>query len=213
MDPSNTLDEFIDRLQSEGVEAGLKEAEQIRAAADDEAAAVVQEAREESRQLVAQAEERARMILADAKRELSQVVRDVRLELRTSLERILTSLLEEGLERPLEDPELLSRILVEVVSAYARSDAAGETLEVDVRPELVEQLEAAAPAMLGRALADRARLDVRDGLRRAGFEYRIRDAVVEVSPESVAEKIAGMMSPQLRSRLRSTGDGPSGAKR
>lgn len=213
MNPSNTLDEFIDKLQTEGVETGLKEAEQIRTAADAEAAALIEDAREAGRQLVAQAQERARIMVADAKSELSLMVRDVRLELRAALERVLTSLLEEGLREPLGDPDVLAELLAEVVKAYAQGDAGGLTVDIEVRPELVERLTAAIPGLLGRALADEAHVAVKGGLRDAGFEYRIRDAVVEVTPASVSEKLGEMMSPQLRSLLRSVADKPTGKRR
>ncbi|MCG6990000.1 MAG: hypothetical protein LJF06_17795 [Gemmatimonadetes bacterium] len=202
MDQSNTLEEFIDRLQSEGVEAGLKEAEEVRSAAAREAAGLIKEARETAREVVEQAEVEAREILADARRELALVVRDVHLGLRVGLERVLTSLLERGLEHHLEDPELLARLLSEVVSAYARGDAEGRTIELKVRPELVEELTAAVPGILGRALADGSRVDVKAGLEAAGFEYRIEDAVVEVTPASVADALVQYVSPHLRALLR-----------
>jgi hypothetical protein len=202
MDQSNTLEEFIDRLQSEGVEAGLKEAEEVRSAAAREAAAIIKEARESGREVVEQAEVEARQTLDEARRELALVVRDVHLGLRVGLERVLTSLLERGLEDHLEDPQLLARLLVEVVSAYARGDAEGRTIEVKVRPELVEQLSAAVPGILGRALADGTRVDVKAGLEAAGFEYRIEDAIVEVTPASVADALVQYISPHLRALLR-----------
>jgi vacuolar-type H+-ATPase subunit H len=202
MDQSNTLEEFIDRLQNEGVEAGLREAEEVRSAAAREAAALIKEARETGRQVVEQAEVEAREMLAEARRELALVVRDVHLGLRTSLERVLTSLLEQGLEERLEDPELLARLLAEVVSAYARGDAEGRTLEIEVRPELVEELTAAVPGILGRALADGSRMNVKAGLEAAGFEYRIEDGVVEITPASVADALVRYVSPHLRTLLR-----------
>lgn len=208
MDHSSTLEAFIEKLHSEGIEAGLHDAEQLRVTAAAEGAEVVEEARETGRKLVAQAEEEGRAILAAARDELAMAVRDAQLELRAHLELALTSLLEEGVRRELEDPTLVRQLLTEVVGAYARADAAGERLRlaIDVRTELVEELTAAAPALLGRAMAEATDLDVKGRLASAGFEYRVSGAVVEVTPESVAEKLAELVSPHLRTFLRSAAD-------
>lgn len=205
MDQPDTLEAFIDRLQAEGVEAGQQEAEQLRAAAELESAAILEEARESARQLIAQAEARTSAMQAEAKDELALAVRDALLDLRARLERTLTSLLEAGLERELDEPELLTRLLVEIVGAYARADADHEErpLEVAVRPEMLQELTAAAPGMLGRALADGTGVDLKADLHSVGFEYRIHDGVVQITPESVAEELVGLVSPQLRDLLRS----------
>jgi vacuolar-type H+-ATPase subunit H len=208
MDQADTLEAFIEKLHKEGVEAGLQDAEQLRAAAAAESAGRIDEARETGRRLIAEAEAQAGAILAEAQSELALAVRDAQLELRVRIERMLTSLLEEGLERDFEDPELLARLLRDVVSAYARDDAADgrQTIEVKVRADLLQRLSAAVPGMLGRALADGMGLDLRDGLGSAGFEYRVRGAVVEVTPESVAEKLTQLVSTQLRTVLRAAAD-------
>jgi len=215
VDHSSTLEAFIEKLHSEGIEAGLHEAEELRAAATAEGAEVVEQARETGRKIIAQAEAEGRAILAEARSELALAVRDAQLELRARLEQALTSLLEEGVRHELDNPTLVKRLLTEVVGAYARADehGDGQTLAFEVRAELVEELVATMPGLLGRALADATDLDVKGGLASAGFEYRIRGAVVEVTPESVAEKLAELVSPHLRALLRSAADEQSGAAR
>lgn len=211
MDQANTLQAFIEKLHSEGVEAGLNDADDLRAAAAAESAAVVAEARENARAIVARAEERAATLVDEAKGEISLAVRDAELELRDALERSLTSLLQRWLQPALEDPDLLARLLVEIVGADA--DAPDPGLEVEVRSDLVERLAAVAPRMLGEALAEGGRVDVREGLRTAGFECRVHDSVIEVTPESVAEKLVQLLSPRLRALLRTAADrGPLAAQ-
>ncbi len=213
MDQANSLEEFIEKLHNEGVEAGLQEAEQLRTAAAAESASMMDEAREEARRIVADAETRAATMLTEAKAELALAVRDAQLELRERLDAALTSLLEATLAHHLEKPELLAQLLVELVRDHARADGSTGSFDVSVRPDLVEGLTAAAPALLGEALEDGANLDLKGDLSTAGFEVRIRDAVVQVTPESVAEKLAGLMSAQLRERLRAAADQPRPAKR
>lgn len=203
MEQANTLEAFIEQLHADGVEAGLKEAEQLRAAAAAQADALLEQARASARDIVAQAEAEAKSITAEGKRELALAVRDVQLELRARLERALTLLLEESLEQRLGDPELLASLLVEVVRANAGAAGAEEAFEVKVRADLASALARAVPAMLGSALnGGNHALKVEAELRTAGFEYRVADAVVEVTPESVAEKLVELVSPQLRSLLR-----------
>lgn len=207
MNQANSLEAFIEKLHDEGVEAGIHDADELRTAAAAESAAIIDQAQDTSRQLIAQAEARAEALLADAKNQVALAVRDAQLELRARLERTLTALLEEGLAHDLEDPELLTRLLVEVVGAYARADGDPETLEVKVHPDLTRRLAAAVPGILGRALANGTCLDLKAGLETVGFEYRVRDSVVEVTPQSVAAQLEHMLSPQLRTLLRSVADG------
>jgi len=203
MDQPNTLESFIEQLHAAGVEAGERDAEQLRAAAAAQAEALLEQARVSAREIVAQAEAQARAINEEARTELALAVRDVQLELRARLEQALTTLLEEGLQRQLQEPELLAALLADVVRANARSAAAEEALEVRVRPDLVAALEHAIPALLGDALGDGEHgVTVRGDLRSAGFEYRVTDAVIEVTPQAVAEKLVALVSPQLRSLLR-----------
>lgn len=211
MDQANTLQAFIEKLHSEGVEAGLNDADDLRAAAAAESAAVVAEARENARAIVARAEERTATLVDEAKGEISLAVRDAELELRDALERSLTSLLQRWLQPALEDPDLLARLLVELVGAEA--DAPDPGVEVEVRSDLVEALAALAPRMLGEALAQGGPVDVRAGLRTAGFECRVQDSVVEVTPESVGEKLVQLLSPRLRALLKTSADrGPLAAR-
>jgi V/A-type H+-transporting ATPase subunit E len=208
VDHSSTLEAFIEKLRNEGLEAGLHDAEQLRATAAAEGAEVLEQARETGRKLIARSEAEGRAILAAARSELALAVRDAQLELRARLDQALTSLLQESVRRELEDPTLVRRLIAEVVGAYARADAAGQgqRLAIDVPAELLEELTAAAPALLGRALAEATDLDLKGGLATAGFEYRIRGAAIEVTPESVAEKLAELVSPHLRTLLRSAAD-------
>jgi len=210
MDQPNTLEAFIEHLHAEGVEAGRQAADRLREEAVARAAEVVEHAKKTARELTEQAQAQAAAILAAAQSELDLAVRDAQLELRARLERALTLLLEEGIARKLDEPALLTRLLTEVVQAHAGSESEGQTLEIRVRPESVQELAAAVPGMLGRALADgTGSFDLNGSLRTGGFECRIGKAVVEVTPESVAEKLAQLVSPQLRAVLR---DAAAGAK-
>ncbi len=204
MDQANTLEAFIEQLHAEGVEAGEREAEKLRAAAAAQAEALLKEAQASAHDIVARAEAQARALVAEGKTELALAARDVQLDLRAHLERALTLLLEAGLEQQLSQPELLASLLTDVVRANARGAGSDEALVVKVRPELVAALEQAVPALLGSALRDgESGLELKAELRSAGFEFRVADAVVEVTPESVAERLLELVSPRLRSLLRS----------
>lgn len=197
-----TLEAFIGQLHAEGVEAGRQEAERMRQAAAKEAEAVIAKARESARHLIQQAEVKGQALLAESRGEIALAMRDAELELRAKLSRALTSLLTEGLERELSDPRLLRELLREVVVAYARADGSGSRLEVHVRPELAQELASALPGRLGRELGEaKEGYDLRADLRAAGFEYRIHDGRVEVTPESVAELLAELVTPRLRALL------------
>lgn len=208
MDQPNTLEAFIEHLHAEGVEAGRQAADRLRGEAEAKAAELVAKAEETAREVTERARAESAAILAAGRSELELAVRDAQLELRARLERALTRLLEEGVARRLDEPALLAKLLAEIVRAQAVPGEEGRTLEVRVRPEDVQELAAAVPGMLGRALADgTGGVDLRGSLRSAGFECRVGKGVVELTPESVAEKLAGLVSPRLRAVLRDAAEG------
>ncbi len=203
-DRVDALETFIEQLHAEGVELGRQEAARLRAAAQAEAAAVIARAEESARQLIAEAEKKARALQAETHSDLALAVRDSQLELRDKLSRALTTLLQQSVERELGDPAFLQEVLRELIVAYAAAAGLGAAdAEVHVRPEAVDKLTSALSGMLGQALTDATKgLDVKGTLRTAGFEYHVDNFAIEVTPESVAEKLAQLVTPRLRSLLR-----------
>ncbi len=186
-----TLESFVTALQQEGVEAGRREAERLTRAAEARAGELVEKAEAEASRIEAEAKSRARAELLRGQTELRLAARDAVLELKDTLQAILASLLEGAVERRLEDPAFLGELVREVVEAYARSDAG---LDVRVPEASAERLREWALAELSASL----KVEGSETMRQAGFEYLVGEGTVEVTTESVVEKLLALVTPRLR---------------
>lgn len=196
-----TLESFVAKLHSEGVEAGREEAKRLSAAARREADEIVRRARAEADALLADARERAAAERARAEAELELAARDAVIELRSELDRVLETLLSRAVEARLRDPAFLGPLLREMAAAYARADAEGRPREARVPRELAEQLEAWWLKEVAAGLRGENGLRIQGALRDSGFEYRVSGGTVEVSVESTVEKLMALVRPRLREIL------------
>ena len=200
---AESIESFVSKLQNEGVEAGRKEAEKIRATAQHEADHTLKEARQQAEKIVEDAKREAADILQRGQTDLDLAARDTVLRLRETLGRALRAVLVTGTEQALGDPEFLKALIHDVVMQYAQSDREGKTgVEVRVSDEVKDQLTDWCRQQLApEAQQAGAAVDIQGGLAEAGFEYQVQDANVEVTKASVVETLQGLVSPRLRDML------------
>jgi len=200
---AESIESFVNKLQNEGVEAGKKEAEKIRAEAQDEADRIVQEARQQADKIRQDAQRDAEDTRQRGQTDLQLAARDTVLRLRETLNRALRAVLAAGTEQALGEEEFLKGLIRDVVLQYAQADRENRTsIQIRVSDEVKDQLadwcrEQLAPEAEEAGAAVR----LEDALAEAGFEYQVRDANVEVTQASVVETLQDLVSPRLRDML------------
>ena len=196
-----TIESFVAKLQSEGVDSGKQQAEQL-----------LGEARQQAQQITAQAEAKADKIIADAQAEaqntlnrsqteLALAARDVVLQLRQKLSAALGAILAANIEEPLADADFLKPLLHDLIMEYAKRDICPtETITINVSAEMHEKLAGWAISEMSKNLSPEATgsLNLTGTLKGAGFEYNIVGATIEVTLESVAQRLHEMVAPELR---------------
>lgn len=200
--PAN-IESFVKTLEAEGVEAGKKAAGKIEAEAKEQAAAVIAEAKKEAEEIAAEAQTQAEKIRARMKSSLELATRDAISLLREKLAQQLKILLEVNVEKALNDEEVLSHVLREVIPLYARAGA-GKTLatEINISKDLKSRLLENAIRELAHSLRNQnVQVDHRYTLAKAGFEYKIEGSTIEVSTESVTALLSEMIDPELQQFL------------
>lgn len=196
-----TVQSFVEKLRNEGVEAGQKEADRLRAEAEQEKQDILAKARAEADTIKSNAQAEAESTLEKSKHELELAARDATLTLKDTLERALQAIVAKPVQEELSRPDFLQQVIKDVVSKYAEADATGQTVSINLSPELAEKLEEWAIDELGRACKGDGHVDVKSNLKQAGFEYRFSGATVEVTANSVIETFGGMLSQKLRDTL------------
>ena len=195
-----SLESFVKKLQSEGVEAGKDAAEKIKKEAKREAEKILADAKAEAEKIVAKAESSADRQLSRAQNELELAVRDAILKLGESLGCVLSMMLARRVEKKLSEPDYIGEIMREVIIAYAKADAGQEPrIEINIPKKMRDKLNDSALKDLSQNLhGDQDKLALRFTLSKAGFEYKIHGATVEVSPDSVSELLSEMVNPDIQ---------------
>ena len=201
---AESIQAFVEKIRTEGVEAGKAQADQLLGEAKQQAEEIIAQAGQEKDNILAQAKRDADNMLARAKDELRLAARDTVMRLRDALNLALKQVLGHGVESNLEDTEFIGQLLHEIISQFAQADLEGErTFEINVRPEMRDKLINWALAELGRESIGQKHVstDLKGTLRQAGFEYNATGATVEVTVESVVERLSELVSPKLREIL------------
>ncbi|UCE47010.1 MAG: hypothetical protein JSW47_15540, partial [Phycisphaerales bacterium] len=152
--PAN-IESFVKTLESEGVEAGKRAAERIEAEARGQSAAIIAEAKKEAKQIIADAQSEADKVKARMNSSLELATRDAIYQLREKLSDQLRILLELNVEKALNDVEVLSQVLREVIPLYARADAENTlATEINVSQDLKSRVLESALRELSHSLRE-----------------------------------------------------------
>lgn len=198
---ADTIEAFVAKIHSEGVEAGRQEAEKLLADARQQCEQIVADAKQHGEQIVADAKGEGEAILARARTELQLAARDNVLKLRETLAAVIEQVLARAVREKLDDPEFLGATLHELVTLAVKSDLEGRgAMVINVSPEMRDKLVDWALSELGRESVDGVRhaFDLQGTLAQAGFEYKMTGATVEVTLDSVTEAMKELVAPGLR---------------
>lgn len=206
-----TIEEFVAKLQAEGVQAGQQQADRILTQAQEQADRTLADARNQAEKIIAEANAEAESILQRGHTELQLATRDVAMKLRESLGRAIQVVLAREVREKLQDAEFVGKLLHEIVMMYAKADLEGEdTLAINVSADIHDKLTDWAISELHREKTDgiRGGFDLKATLAGAGFEYNAGGATVEVTPESVVEMLSQLVGPTLRKMLAEPSEKP-----
>ena len=195
---ADTIENFVAMLQSEGVQAGQAQAEKLLGETQTQADQIRQQAQADADKIIVDAQAQAKNIIARAQTELGLAARDTTLKLREQLSKVLHAVISTGAADKLADPDFLGKALHELVRMYAGSDL-HNSIEINVSAEMQGKLADWALHEIARDNADGSHinLDLKGTLAQAGFEYNVSGATVEVTLESVVERLLELVSPKL----------------
>ncbi len=204
--PAN-IESFVKTLESEGVEAGKKAADRIKAEARGQAADIVAEAKKEAEQIIADAQSEADKVKTRMNSSLELATRDAIFQLREKLAEQLRILLELNVDKTLSDEETLSQVLREVIPLYAKADAEKtQVTEINVAQNMKSRVLESSLRELSHSLKDQnVQVNAKHALAKSGFEYKVEGSTVEVSTESVTALLSEMIDPELQKFLEKAG--------
>ena len=200
-----TIQAFVDKIRTEGVQAGQKEADDLLVQATQQAEEIIAQAERDKTKILADAQSEADNILTRGKTELGLASRDAVGKLRDALGRAIQAVLTGGARATLEDETFVGKVLHEIITQYGQAELGEKkTFMINVSEPMRQKLVDWALAHIGQDnlhKSEHMTIDLQGTLSQAGFEYSASDATVEVTVDSVVEVLSDLVGPTVREIL------------
>lgn len=197
-----TIETFISKLHEDGVQAGQQAAQEIIEKAEQQARQRLAEAEEQAEQIVQQARQEAERNRVRVETEFKLAARDIVFRVQGTLNQVLQAVLADAVDAKLADAEFLGGLIHDVVMQYVTADATGgDAIEVSVSEDMRKRLLSGAVNAFRPDQAEQARIKLVDQLNKAGFEYKVAGATVEITDDSVVQLLSEFLGAELRRRV------------
>lgn len=188
------VQELIEKIKQEGIEAAEKTAREIENEARSRAKAVVAQAEKQARQKIAAAEGEVKKLQESAHAALLQASRDTLISVRKKIESLLGSVVREQVSGAMT-PEVLARVMEAAVKAAVGGASENADITATVSRDDLEKLEKGALAGLQKAVASGVRLQGSDDIGR-GFliSFDGGKSSFDFSDQSLAEYLGAFLN-------------------
>jgi V/A-type H+/Na+-transporting ATPase subunit E len=199
------LQELLDRIKREGVDAAKVEVERLLAEGEAQKKAIVQAAEREAAAIVEKARGDAKRAEESGKAALAQASRDLLLAFRDRLQSLLQKLVQADTTSSF-GPEVLAEAIPAVLKALSAGGA--EELSVLLPPAMLKKLEARFTSLLAAQLKGGLEIKPSDDVA-VGFRISEKNgaAYYDFSGEAVAELLSRHVNARLADTLRDAARG------
>lgn len=199
---SQRVQELIDQIKADGIQAADQKAKEIEGNARTEAQKVIAEAQARARQIVAGAEAQARKIQESTRIALRQSARDALLALRKEIERLLQKIISRQIGDALP-PERLADIIGEVVRKSVETKLADDDIRVTLGREDLGRLKDGFIAKLQKEIKQPIQLRPADDMAK-GFTISFDEgkSCFDFSDAALAEYLGAYLNTQVAALLK-----------
>lgn len=195
------LQELIDQIKKDGVEAAENEAASILAAAKVEAQKIVEEANSEADKIMANAKLENERLVKSGEDAIRQAGRNLLISFRESISKELNVILSEKVSN-VYSSEAFSNLIINVIENLS-SDKDSQNIEVILNAETLRALEEAILAGLKEKMLNGVTLRANDNFD-GGFRIAKKDgdAYYDYSTEAVVDMLSNYLSPKVTKLLK-----------
>lgn len=215
---SSGVEALIERLKTDGVEAGQKKAEDIVINAQKRAEWIIEEAEEEARQVIEKARKEAAALVASGQDALQLATRDAQIKLRDTLLNSFSQEVASVVGQHMQDPSFMAQLILELAGTVRENtglDTARSIVmhlpqdimgveELKKNPEELEQgkLSHFTAALAADMLRVGVKFEVRDDPG-GGLLIRLEDEdmLIDFSDKTVAALLLEHIQPRFRALL------------
>ncbi len=195
------LQDLIEKIKKDGVEAADKSASEKIAQARAEAEKIIANAKEEADKIIKAAKDETTRMEKASEDAIRQAGRNLILSFRESVEKELSAIMTAETAKSYS-PKLLENLIPETVKAWTKNTDAGDVSvllnEKDLK-ELEQNLGAALKDKIGEGLTLKA-----DNSIENGFRIGVKDgaAYYDFSAEAVADLFSAYLNPKVASIMK-----------
>lgn len=195
------LQELIDQIKKDGVEAAENESASILAAAKVEAQKIVEEANSEADKIMANAKLENERLVKSGEDAIRQAGRNLLISFRESISKELNVILSEKVSN-VYSSEAFSNLIINVIENLS-SDKDSQNIEVILNAETLRSLEDAVLAGLKEKMLNGVTLRANDNFD-GGFRISKKDgdAYYDYSTEAVVDMLSNYLSPKVTKLLK-----------
>ncbi|PKN46533.1 MAG: hypothetical protein CVU59_05770 [Deltaproteobacteria bacterium HGW-Deltaproteobacteria-17] len=198
---AESLNEVIEKLKREGIDAAKVEADRIKEKAEADAETTEIEAKAKAKAIVNQAEAEAKKIRDQLQVEMERASKIALAAFKTSVEKALVvPAIDESLATLLTTPAHMEKIIAEMIKGFAANNLKGADLDVILPESMKDQLGAAFAAKMKLMTAGGAVNVLFDDNIRFGFKIGPggEGFVFDLTDEGLREIFVKFVSPKFR---------------
>ena len=195
------LQELIDQIKRDGVEAAATEAEAVIKAAKAEAEKIISEAKAEAEKYLANAKNENDKMVKSSEDAIRQAGRNLLISFRESVAKEANALVAENVTA-VYSSEAFAKLVMSAVEAWAGKPDA-EDIAVIMNSEDLKALEDTLLAGLKEKMINGVTLKANDNFD-GGFRIAVNDgrAYYDYSAEAVVDMLSGYLSPKVTALLK-----------
>lgn len=215
---SKGVDELITRLRQEGVDAGVKEADELIAQAQREAKKILQEAENKAQAKLVEAQQKADNLVTGGENALKTAMRDMVLQLKTQLSTNFAQDVKRLIEREMATPDLIKTLILELAGKLRQDTGLADAKNLQViLPQSIVGLQElqAQPEKLDNSELSELVFGLTQEMLREGVSFRTdgsqhgglalvleeKELVIDFTDEAVAEMLLAHLQPRFRAFL------------
>ncbi len=195
------LQELIEQIKKDGVEAAQTEAETILKSAEEKAEKIILDAQTQADKILQNAKSENERMVKSGEDAIRQAGRNLLISFRESVARELNTLLTQNVTA-VYSSEVLAQLIVKVVEGWANKPDA-EDLAVILNSEDLKSLESTLIAGIKEKMLGGVTLKANDNFD-GGFRISVNNgsAYYDYSTEAVVEMLSNYLSPKVTELLK-----------
>ncbi len=195
------LQELIDQIKKDGVEAAEDKAELILGAAREEADRIIENAKAEAEKMLKEAKAESERAARSGEEAIRQAGRNVLISFRESIARELNAIINRNVSE-VYSSDTFAQLIVKTVEEWTRNSEA-ENISVLLNSKDLQALEEAVLAALKEKMLGGVTLRANDNFD-GGFRIEVKDnsAYYDYSAEAVSDMLSAYLSPKVAALLK-----------